>query len=65
MTTPKGIVGGFEFTVFQRNLKEWQAGEVMDIYLRVLKQSKKSRFDSIPIPFGIVACTFFAKPFSK
>ena len=20
----KGIVGGFEFTVFQRNLKEWQ-----------------------------------------
>ena len=22
--TPKGIVGGFEFTVFQRNLKEWQ-----------------------------------------
>ena len=21
-TTPKGIVGGFEFTVFQRNLKE-------------------------------------------
>ena len=23
-TIPKGIVGGFEFTVFQRNLKEWQ-----------------------------------------
>ena len=23
-TTPKGIVGGFECTVFQRNLKEWQ-----------------------------------------
>ena len=22
--TPKGIVGGFEFTVFQRHLKEWQ-----------------------------------------
>ena len=22
--TPKGIVGGFEFTVFQRNLIEWQ-----------------------------------------
>ena len=22
-TTPKGIVGGFEFTVFQRNLEEW------------------------------------------
>ena len=23
-TTPEGILGGFEFTVFQRNLKEWQ-----------------------------------------
>ena len=23
-TNPKGIVGGLEFTVFQRNLKEWQ-----------------------------------------
>ena len=23
-TTLKGIVGGFECTVFQRNLKEWQ-----------------------------------------
>ena len=23
-TIPKGIAGGFEFTVFQRNLKEWQ-----------------------------------------
>jgi len=23
-TTSKGIVGGFEFTVFQRNLIEWQ-----------------------------------------
>ena len=22
-TTPKGIVGGFEVTVLQRNLKEW------------------------------------------
>ena len=23
-TNPKGIVGGFEFAVFQRNFKEWQ-----------------------------------------
>ena len=22
-TIPKGIVGGFEFTVFQKKLKEW------------------------------------------
>ena len=21
---PKGVVGGFEFTVFQRNLKQWR-----------------------------------------
>jgi len=25
-TIPKGIVGGFEFTVPQRNLKEWHGG---------------------------------------
>ena len=24
MATSKGIVGGFEFTVFQRNFKQWQ-----------------------------------------
>ena len=24
VTTPKGIAGGLEFTVFQRNLIEWQ-----------------------------------------
>ena len=23
-TIPKGIEGGFEFTVFQRNFREWQ-----------------------------------------
>ena len=41
-TIPKGIVGGFEFTVVQRNL----ARETMDTCLRVLKGSSKSRFDS-------------------
>ena len=40
-TIPKGIVGGFEFTVFQRNLKEWQ-----DIRLQVVKEINKSRFHS-------------------
>ena len=45
-TIPKGIVGGFELlTVFQRNLKERHA-KAMDICLRVLKESNKSRFDS-------------------
>ena len=40
-TTLKGIVGGFEFTVFQRNLKEWQ-----NIHLQVVKEINKSRFNS-------------------
>ena len=45
----------------------------MDVCLRVLKESNKSRFDIYsvrnsvleinPIPFGIVACTFFATTF--
>ena len=51
--------------------------EAMDICLRVLKESKKSRFDSCSVRnsiliishiiflFGIVACTFFRQPFSK
>ena len=43
-TIPKGIVGGFEFSVFQRNLKEL-ARKAMEMCLRVLKESNKSRFD--------------------
>ena len=35
-TIPKGIVGGFEFSVFQRNLKEL-ARKAMEMCLRVLK----------------------------
>ena len=51
-TNPKGIVGGFELTVFQRNLKEWQerpSAEAVDICLRVLKESNKTRFDSYSV----------------
>ena len=44
-TIPKGIVDGFEFTVLQRNLKEF-ARKAMKMRLRVLKESNKSRFDS-------------------
>ena len=42
---PKLIVGGFEFTVLQRNLKK-MARAAMDVCLRLLKESNKSRFDS-------------------
>ena len=44
-TILKGIVGGFEFSFFQRNLKEL-AQKPMKMCLRVLKESNKSRFDS-------------------
>ena len=44
-TIPKGIVGGFEFTVLSKKF-ERMAQEAMDICLRVLKESNKSRFDS-------------------
>ena len=44
-TILKGIAGGFEFSVFQRNLKEL-ARKAMEMCLRVLKESNKSRFDS-------------------
>ena len=38
-------MGGFEFSFFQRNLKEL-ARKAMEMCLRVLKESNKSRFDS-------------------
>ena len=44
-TILKGIMGAFEFSFFQRNLKEL-ARKAMEMCLRVLKESIKSRFDS-------------------
>ena len=78
-TILKGIVGGFEFSFFQRNLKEL-ARKALEMCLRVLKESNKSTvavclsyrqlqspgtvYWSYPIlPFGIVACTFFPTTF--
>ena len=43
-TIPKGIVGGFKFTVLQRNLKEL-VRKAVEMCLRVLKESNKSSFD--------------------
>ena len=63
-TIPKGIVGGFEFSALQRNLKEL-ARKAMEMCFRVLKESNNSRFDSYSrqvqcidhiqylLPFGI------------
>ena len=44
-TIPKGIVGGFEFTVLQGNLKEL-ALKAMKMCLQVLTENNKIRFDS-------------------
>ena len=47
-TIPKGIVGGFKFTVLQRNPKEWHERPWI-LCLRVLKESHKDRFDSYSV----------------
>ena len=43
-TISKGFVGGFKFTVLYRNLKEL-VRKAMEMCLRVLKKSNKSRFN--------------------
>ena len=74
-TILKGIVGGFEFSFFQRNLKEL-ARKAMEMCLRVLKESNKSSFhnysrqeqciDDVPYYFsGLLRAQFFRQPFSK
>ena len=73
-TILRGVVGGFEFTVLQRNLKElaWKA---VKMCLRVLKERTKvgstatvvrnsvSIISQILLLFGIVVCTFFPTTF--
>ena len=74
-TILKGIAGGFEFSVFQRNLKEL-ARNTMEVCFRVLKESNKSRFDSYSrqeqcidhIPYYLSRLSrahFFRQPLSK
>ena len=74
-TNLKGIVGGFEFSFFQRNLNEL-ARKAIEMCLGVLKESNKSRFDSYSrqeqcidhIPYylsGLSRAHFFRQPFSK
>ena len=67
-TIPKDIVGGFEFTVLQRNLKE-----AIDVCLRMLNeesnnklQCQQQRNDHIPYYLsGLSGAHFFRQPFSK
>ena len=74
-TILKGIVDGFEFSFFPRNLKEL-ARKAMEMCLRVLKESNKSRFDSYSrqeqcidhIPYylsGLLRAHVFRQTFSK
>ena len=74
-TIPKGIVGGLEYTVLQRNLKELHGMFAM-LCLRLLKESNQSRFDSYSckeqcidhIPYylsGLSRAHFFRQAFSK
>ena len=74
-TILKGIVGGFKFSFFPRNLKEL-ARKAMEMCLRVLKESNKSRFDSYSrqeqcidhIPYylsGLPRAHVFRQTFSK
>ena len=74
-TIPKGIVGGFQFTVLQRNLKEL-ARKAKKMCLQVLTESNKSRFDSYSrqehcidhIPYylsGLSRAHLFRQPFSR
>ena len=73
-TSPKGIVSGFEFTVLQRNLKEWHE-RPQTYVLRLLKESNKRMFDSYivrngvnHIPYylsGLLRAHFYRQPFLK
>ena len=53
-TILKGIMGGFEFFVLQRNLKEWHE-KAMDVCLPVLKESNESRFDSYSVRNSVLS----------
>ena len=51
-TIPKGIVGSFKFTVLDFSISgksEKMARDAMDVCLRVLKESNKSRFDNYSV----------------
>ena len=48
VTIPDGIKGGFVFTVFQRNLKEWHEKPLMPVLLKGNYLQKLQCIDHIP-----------------
>ena len=52
-TIPKGIVGGFEYTILQRNLKEWHE-RPWTYVCELLKESNKRKFDSYSVRNGVL-----------
>ena len=73
VTMPKGIVGSSEFTVLQRNLKEWhvrmfgvleESNKSIDSYS--VRKCQEQCIDHIPYyPSGLSHAHFFRHPFSK
>ena len=57
----KGIVGGFEFTVFQRNLKEWHE-RPWTLSLQMLKERNKNRFDSYSVRNSVLSISHITFP---
>ena len=60
-TILKGIVSGFEFTVLQKNLKK-MAQEAMDLCLKVLKESNKTKFDSYSVRNSVLIISHITFP---
>jgi len=52
-TIVQGIVGGFEYTILQRNLREWHERPWTYI-CKLLTESNKSRYDSCSVRNGVL-----------
>ena len=61
-TILKGIMGGFEFPFFQRNLKEL-VREAMEMCLPELKESNKNRFDSYSVRNSVLSISHISTAF--
>ena len=55
-TIPKCIVGSFEFTLLQRDLKEWHEMPV-EVCLRMLNENNNRRIDSYNVRNSVLIIT--------